>query len=348
MKTRAVVILVALSGVSTGLHRSAHAADGAAERSYQEGRAAAHRKDWTLACQKFRESEDREAAPGTLLNLADCEENRGQLLESMVHFRAAADLFKRGDERVAFATRRAAAIERRLAKLTVRLDPESSPEAIVELDGAALDSATLGAPRRVDPGYHTLIVRAPGRVTAHTTIHLADSEAREVEMAAGVALHPTEATVDPGSSRPRDGDASSQAPSAAEHLALPGPSARESPQAPTVRNPDAGSAMTTTAYVAFGVGGVGVALGVMGGLLTISAKNTVAAQCTPGCSSEGLDAQAHGRAWSTLSTAGFVGGGVGALAGAALLLAAPHSTSAAGLSMGVVPGGGEVGWRTSF
>ena len=41
------------------------AADPMAEQLYQEGRKAAAAKDWDVACRKFKESHDREPAPGT-------------------------------------------------------------------------------------------------------------------------------------------------------------------------------------------------------------------------------------------------------------------------------------------
>src|SRR4029079_13618987 len=75
-----------------GIPAFAHATDATAETLYQEGRRAAQQKDWDLACKKFKESLDREPAPGTLLNLGDCEERRGRLVAAEGHFISAARL----------------------------------------------------------------------------------------------------------------------------------------------------------------------------------------------------------------------------------------------------------------
>jgi outer membrane protein assembly factor BamD (BamD/ComL family) len=55
-------------------------ADESAESLYQQGRDAAQAQNWELACKKFKESHDREPAPGTLLNLGDCEEHQSKLV----------------------------------------------------------------------------------------------------------------------------------------------------------------------------------------------------------------------------------------------------------------------------
>ena len=70
----------------------------AAEALFEAGRQAATRGDWTTACPKFAESQRLDPAPGTLLNLADCEEHLG-------HLASAWDCVARG-HRVARAGRR--------------------------------------------------------------------------------------------------------------------------------------------------------------------------------------------------------------------------------------------------
>src|SRR5262245_33924838 len=58
----------------------------AAEALFKEGRAASERRDYDVACAKFRESERMDPAPGTLLNLAECEENRNNLATAWALF----------------------------------------------------------------------------------------------------------------------------------------------------------------------------------------------------------------------------------------------------------------------
>src|SRR5512140_1442198 len=98
MDARPSLVAVALA-LATSLAGSSARADDTAESLYREGRRAAVAKDWDLACKKLKESMDREPAPGTILNLADCEENRGHLLAAIAGYQAAAARFKPGDER---------------------------------------------------------------------------------------------------------------------------------------------------------------------------------------------------------------------------------------------------------
>src|SRR5688572_30934554 len=161
----------------------ASAADPRAEQLYQEGRKAASAKDWDVACKKFKESHDREPAPGTLLNLGDCEEKRGKLVAAQSHFVAAGRLFRVGDERSIYAKQRAAQLERRTPKLALRLHPSSPVGTNVERDGVVLDGGMLNVPVPVDPGDHVLLVRSPGRLDVRSTVKLVESETRELELA---------------------------------------------------------------------------------------------------------------------------------------------------------------------
>ncbi len=101
------------------------------------------------------------------------------------------------------------------------------------------------------------------------------------------------------------------------------------------------------AYVSLGVGVAGVVAGAVGGLVTMSAKNTADTNCpVAGCNSTGTDAESRGKTWSTVGTLGFVVGGAALAAGITLLLVKPSPSSA--VVAHVSPAGGEVGWAASF
>ena len=57
-----------------------------AEALFREGKAAMASGDYERACAKFRASEDIESAPGTLFNLAECEEKRGRIATAWTTF----------------------------------------------------------------------------------------------------------------------------------------------------------------------------------------------------------------------------------------------------------------------
>jgi hypothetical protein len=335
---RTLYVLVTLVAM-TGAARVALADDPRAEALYQEGRRAAQAKDWATACAKFRESHDREPAPGTLLNLADCEENRGKLLDAMARFEAAARLFKAGDDRATYARQRVVAIEKRLPKLVLRVQPTAPTGTTVERDGTPVDTALLGSAVPADPGEHTIVVHAPGRADARSTVRLAERESRDLELAPGPVTG-TSATEAP---RAVARAAAPQEPSAL--AGIPAPTAP--PPRPEVKPPPKASPawQRTAGYISLGVGGAGVAFGLVAGLLTANAKSTVDSNCfPPGCNQDGLDAQSRGRTWSAVSTASFIVGGIGLAAGAGLLLFTPSAPKrAATFRVGPVPGGAVLG-----
>lgn len=341
MKARTLILAVALAGsLVSGL---AHAADPAAQALYEEGRQAAQAHDYALACRKFKESQDREPAPGTLLNLADCEESAGRLVDARAYFDSASRLFRAGDERIAYAKGRVAALERRIPTLTLRLDPTAPTDTTVERDGVPVDRGTLGAVTPVDPGEHIIVVRASHRTDMRTTVRLGDGEKREVELSVGEpgvsapVLKKDELVTPVPPVTPSGGDA--KTPGATESSTTSGGNA----------------SLRTAAIAAFGVGAVGLGFGIAGGLITMSAKNTVNDPniCSPQfCNSTGQAAESRGKTWGAVSTVGFIAAGVGAAAGVTFwLVGQPHKAavgSTGGLSVGALPGGGSVGWTTSF
>src|ERR1700722_7602304 len=118
---RALVLSAALlvpTFAATVARAQAPAASSQADRLFREGRASADAGDYTTARDRFLASERLDPAPGTLLNVADCEVHLGLLVNAREHFQLAASGFPRTDSRRAWATTRAAEIEKRLARLT--------------------------------------------------------------------------------------------------------------------------------------------------------------------------------------------------------------------------------------
>ena len=299
---------------------SAWAGDVTAETLYQEGRRAAQSHDWTLACKKFRESQEREPAPGTLLNLADCEENRGELSLAIAHFEAAAALFR--DNRAAYAKQRAGALEKRLAKVTMRLPASAPPGVTVELDGRALDASILGAPVPLDPGDHTWLVRAPGRTEGKTSVRILESETREVVLSVG----------DPAAASPA---LPAVAPQTEPHLSVVPPTVRPVTAEPA---PKRNGALKTGGFIGLGVGALGLGVGIVGTVMTATAKADADRNCDAlGCFDEGLAAQSRGKTASALATGGMIVAGVGAVTGALLLFVAPSLAKARVGSVRAVP-----------
>ena len=161
-----------------------------AETLFRQGRAAVESGDLATACAKFAESYRLDPAPGTLLNLADCEEKRGQLAGAWAHFHVLHDTLPPSDDRRAIAQSRADALAARLPRLKITLDAKAPHEARVFRDGEPVDPAALGVAVPIDPGKHVLVVRAPERVDATTKLELAAGDKREVVLDAGAPVPP--------------------------------------------------------------------------------------------------------------------------------------------------------------
>jgi hypothetical protein len=97
------------------------------------------------------------------------------------------------------------------------------------------------------------------------------------------------------------------------------------------RGARSGSSTRTIGYAVAGVGLVGVGVGAVTGLLAIGKNNDAKRLCpTERCASqEGIDANASARSMGTVSTIGFVAGGVALAAGAVLVFTGGPSKESA-------------------
>lgn len=171
----------------------------AAEAMFKLGREAMERGDHNAACARFADSQRLEPAPGTLLNLARCEETRGTLVSALEHYRDTIPLLPAGDERVKVARERASAIEKRLARLTLRLSAGAPAGTIVKVDSIEITSDELRSARSVDPGKHVISVVTPGRPDSQSEVTLGEGEQKEVTVG-GPATAPASRLPEKGAS----------------------------------------------------------------------------------------------------------------------------------------------------
>jgi hypothetical protein len=316
------IALLTLAAAALAPAASAQEKSAEADRLFKAGLAALKEEDFASACRHLAESQRVEPAAGTLLYLALCEERTNRRAEALRHYRRALDQLPPGDDRRKTAHDRVAALENVLPRLTVRLADGSPPDAQASIDGEPLRADEVGLAKVVDAGDHEITANATGREETHARVSLKDAESKTVVVAVGAPAR------------------------AAPPVAEPVPVAAGAP-APTGTPP-----ARTIGFVVAGIGVVGIGVGAVTGLLTLSQKNAVDDACAPGtpsaCSAAGLAAAREeasvGRTYSTVSTIAFIAGAASLAAGVTLVLTS-RSTR---VDAAVAPGGATVRLVAAF
>lgn len=183
----AVVVLVVISLISAPVW--AQSSDpAAAEALFQKGRDAMDRDDFDTACEMFEESFALDAAAGTVMNLAVCEEKRGQLARSWERWHQALDLLEEDDDRVSYAVLQLESVEARLGYLTIVAKSGAPEELTLRRDDVVLGAAGLGQELPVDPGEHIIVVDSPGHESRRYTVTLDVGEHKELVVSPGRPL----------------------------------------------------------------------------------------------------------------------------------------------------------------
>ena len=305
----------------------------AADYLFREARKAARAGDYAKACPLFADSLKADGGTGVLMNLADCEEHLGKVASAWEHWREALDTLQgKPDKRAALAMRKIAALERRLPRLTVRLEAGAPSDAKVERDGVALGASALGLPVPVDPGSHTIVVRAANHAARTFTVAVAESQLVEQSVGAGATTPVETRTMNTGFDGSRG---TSDAP----------PPAHSS------------SVMRPIGYAFVGAGVIGIGIGAVAGLVALDKKGTVQQHCQSdpaggvGCTDQtGLDAADTGRTMSTVSTIGFAAGAGLVAVGVVLLVMSGGRSTDTGTAFAptVLPGGGGFSFARAF
>lgn len=147
---------------------------------FREGRALVEKGDHAAGCAKFVESLAIVQSVGPAVNLAQCDERRGDLVSALKHWRIGISLLSPGDDRVAPARERELALDRRIPRIQLTLDTSVPREAVVMVDGVAVPFEVAGAPRPLNPGAHTVAVSAPGYVSFSTQVTLVEGQQARV------------------------------------------------------------------------------------------------------------------------------------------------------------------------
>ena len=154
---------------------------------FQQARDAMKAEQYETACAKLEESERLVPAPGTLLNLAACNEKLGRFVAALAALRKAEDSLQPDDSRRDYVTTETKAVESKVARLTIfRAQPTSGQH--VSLDESELSQEALAAPLLVDPGTHHVTVTAPAHEKATYDVTLAEGQEQTLTSASGAPV----------------------------------------------------------------------------------------------------------------------------------------------------------------
>jgi hypothetical protein len=292
-------------------------ADRATARSLGvDGEGALDRKDYKTAEDHFRRADSLVHAPTLELGLARSLAGLGRFVEAQETYNrivregvppTAPDAFKRA---LADAKKEVDAVGPKIGGVTIVVHGAAGndvPNVKVDLDGAAVSTASLGVRRSVDPGTHTLKVSGDGYKAAE--LHFDIPPGGSIDEPVTLEVDTTAATAG--------------GPPVAPLPVTPEPAAASSGH----------GARSVLPWVAFGVGAVGLGLGAVTGFMAMDEHSTLANECsgtecdttTNPKSANDLDTY---HTLATLSTVGFIVGGVGVAAGVVLLLTQPKNESA--------------------
>jgi len=309
---RAAFLLIAVAAAA--LPRAAIAqpatASVEAEALYQRGHALLKAGKTAEACDAFDASLRVEASTGTLLNLARCREESGQLATAWALFlRAASSAQNEGARaRAAEARRRAQSLEPRLSQLTLSV-PEASRISGLEVtrDGQPIDPLLWNQGVPLDGGVYVIEAKAPGNEAWSTRVTVPAEGGRvSVEVPRFKSLSELASGEPPAAAPASDEPRAAARPAAAARAAAPTPG-----RWTTLRFAAAGSAV---------VGVAAIAAGAWFGAAASDAAERANALCPTGACSdpEGLRLADESRSKALTANVSFAVGGA-AVVGAAVL-----------------------------
>ncbi len=256
---------------------------------YKEGKALREEGDAQGALLKLRGAYALVETPITALELGRTYVAVGQFVEARAILASVARIPVRPNESAKAGEARTEAeslavqLRPRLASLTVLPKDAGSAAITITVDAVVLPPEAASAPRVLNPGAHVVVLEANGQ-RVQSDVTLAEGESKDLEIAVPAPLPP------PPPARPAQ-------------PFTPPPAEESRTRSPLV-------------YVGFGTAAVGVTVGTITGILTLSKASSLKDTCREGrcppASQSDLDAAST---TGTISTVAFVVAGAGAAAG---------------------------------
>jgi len=309
----------------------------AARKIATDGVAALQQGNSELASQKLEKAFELLPAPSIALWSARALVKRGQLVEASERYRQAGRLPpSEGNEQAVQAqaqrdaARELSELAPRIPQLVLALDGAQPSEVSLSLDGKPMSAALLGEEQLANPGAHK-VTGTRGAEQAEEAFSLVESQKAQVVLHFhGPAPTPVAAAVAPVDATPAP-----PPPPAAPVAAAP---------PPAVAKPSNGT--RTLGFVALALGGAGLATGGITGVMALGKRSDLDknSHCVDGrCPSSAQSAVDSFRTLRTVSSIGFIAGGVLAATGVALLLTGGSSSqkgerAAPALALRLAPG----------
>jgi hypothetical protein len=288
----------------------------AAEVLFRDAKALADKEQYEQACPKFQESHRIDPKPGTILNLAVCHEKQGKVASAWLDYLEAASFAARAGQkdREAFAKEQAAKLDKTVPRLIVRVR-ETTPGIVVKLDAAVVSEGVWGSATPVNPGKHTIEATALGYKAWENTFKIDNTPGNVEVFVPKLELESAGPPVD----KPKDPPTGN----GSKVVVPPDPPVNTIP-----RDKPTASRFNAPLWIGVGLGAIGLAgmiFGTVNGVETLSLRDAGNVECGPSpdetfCTQKGLDLHAQAAAKASYSTAGFIVGGVGLGAGAALII----------------------------
>ena len=284
-----------------------------ARRLFNEATALESEQRWHDAALKLREAIRIKDTPGLRFHLAHCQQNLGLLVEALLDYDRARDLIAAGAHAADVETLLPAAqraLSRRVPSLVI-VSPSGMKEVTATIDGRTVAPSVLGRPAPVNPGKHRVTVSAPGyeRFVAEVTVSEGERRVLSVSLREKSRPHEERAT-----------------PHAVKQAARPEPELA-STQLSTRTYVLVGEVAATAAFLA-----VGVTFMVAGSraddrvvraddrVVRVAMQSNVSPRCDTATGDvleacrDLTEAYNDRNRYELLSTAGFVGAGIGAVA----------------------------------
>ena len=227
----------------------------AAQSLFDEGRRLMDAGRYEEACPKLEESQRLDPAGGTLLNLAACYDAIGRTASSWASYKEALGVAAHDgrEDRVEEALARISALEAKLSKLRIDVDPRNPRDLEIRYGDHEIGAAAWGVPVAVDPGKYVVVARAMHRKEWSAVVEVGpDAGVRKVAVPLLDEL--------PIVPRP-------PSPTGVAHSMTGAPRVREAPRSTN-------AARTVGTYAAFTVGVAGLGVGTYYGIRALSKKTS--------------------------------------------------------------------------